>query len=155
VLKYEPSLKELATGKFWIGDICYVYPNKEWSGKHGYFCDTLKEVGCYSYNEPKYIDSNNGLFFTYKDTPFFVCVTRHGDGVYNLKHHNKIVGKLRVDAGLLSVVPEELIALWNSVANYDGVWSSMGGVWLDIPKDFKVVASNGDFKFAGYSIKTS
>lgn len=37
---------------------------------------------------------------------------------------------------------------------YDGVWPNMGGVWVEVKRDFIVDAANGNFAFDNFKVVT-
>ena len=142
--------------KYWVGDPCYVYPKKEWSK----FCNTI----------PYDNHGNFDNFFTttYNDIPFFVTSTAYGDGCYKLtKNGSPVVGELGVDAGLLSIIPEELIQLWGKEeeAGNLGIWVTIDDEdcevtvvergWVTIDEDCEVtVVERGVFSFGSYEVDT-
>lgn len=136
------SMLKLPPGRYWVGDPCYVYPDAEWSQ----FCGVLN--GAREDSDPTF-----GIVFEYGGTPFFVSQTAYGDGCYELFFDGMHkLGECGVDAGLLSVIPEQLVKLWepkeNSRENY-------GGVWVSIQEECKASSNGGDVKFGKHYIQTT
>jgi hypothetical protein len=127
----------LTPGRYLVVDPCYVVPNEMWSD----FC------GASFVNHAATRASFDGI-------SFFCQGTAHGDGCFVLKCGNKTVGECGVDAGLLSIIPETLIQLWNSEKNYDGMWPNMGGVWVEIKENTPVHYGDGNFSFGAFRMKT-
>jgi len=126
----------LKKGKYWVGDPCYVYPDKEWRA----FCGTLL----------------NGKFeehvAVYGTKQFFVTSTAHGDGCYALLRDGKMVpGELGVDTGLLSIIPQALVRLWDTKKEANRL-----GIWVTIDSDCEVTVPRlGVFTFGPYSVNTT
>ncbi len=82
--------------------------------------------------------------------PCFIGHTAYGDGVYSLKYKGKNVASLGVDAGLLSLIPIELVKSWGNLEKAKRL-----GHIITMDKSFKVKYNNGDFSWPNYRIKTS
>jgi len=137
----------LTPGRYLIVDPCYVFPDERWSE----FCDTMFAIPG---NKNCCLDSQ-GLVFSDNDIEFFVCGTAHGDGYYSLKESGISIGGCGVDAGLLAIIPENLIEKWNSKDKYTGIHENFGGVWIDIKKDTPIeVYRDGCFSFGSFDMNT-
>jgi hypothetical protein len=140
----------LPKGRYYVGEPCYVVPDNLWSQ----VCDLFiydkieRKAGDFqtSYPAP---DSRDGQIIKYKDIPFFVCGTAYGDGCYPVKQNGKTLAHLGVDAGLLSIIPSELVKQWGKQADAERL-----GFSVNISHDFSIKAEGGNFKFAGYSVET-
>lgn len=87
-------------GEYYIGDPCYVVPDKEW-------LPLLERTGYFgNHFSPEYTD---GLFL-YKGQHAFAHSTRYGDGCYDLNGAGSSeFNMIGVDAGLISVIPLKTI----------------------------------------------
>lgn len=120
---------ELKKGKYLVVDPCYIYPDDDWSD----FGDI-------------YFKTGDGEIET-KYGNFFVCGTAYGDGSYQLKRGGAVIGTMGVDAGLLSVIPLEILKKW-------GCTDSRLGCLIDV-EDCEISYNGGDFEFGGFSVNTS
>ena len=108
----------------WFGDPCYVVPDGFNHDTKNYWESLVnmmytKETfthpdgteNCIRHTET--LDSQNEIrVVEVDDEKFYMWSTAFGDGCYPLTLNNKLVDKLGVDAGCLSVVPMKLINLW-------------------------------------------
>lgn len=84
-------------GEYYIGDPCYLIPDKDWEkiGK-----DTNWWGSEYnSSSEPK--DFDDGIYHWNKKT-CFAAFTAHGDGCYGNRKGNTVIA---VDSGLIGIIP--------------------------------------------------
>lgn len=102
---------------FYIGDICYVLSDDIYSGVWG-------KIGLYADGEYATADGNK----------FAVASTAYGDGCYGDDYGN-VYG---VDAGVLGLVPFELVAKRNGV-QWGAVFEGEG--------EATMVAKDGEFEF--------
>lgn len=121
----------LPAGEYYIGDPCYVVPNKDWI--------PLLERAGYFGSEPS-LDCDEGFFF-YKDKACFAYLTAHGDGTYTDKSHNKYP----VDAGVIGILPVE-------VCDFKELLYPC--VTKKFEKDFVVWEESGVFHFGDIIIST-
>jgi hypothetical protein len=99
-LKAEPLNHLHIKGEVWVGDPCYVMD--DWDN----FCEKLFAVE----KENKGYSDRDGVKMVTDKGSFFVCGTNCGDGVFPVKAHGYQKGTVGVDAGLLSIIPMEMIA---------------------------------------------
>lgn len=79
----------MKAGEYYIGDLCYVMNDEEWSEMCDLFFEGQDNHGC-----------NEGVF-TLKDGRVFACYnTNHGDGSYN----TNIGGNCCVDSGSIGCI---------------------------------------------------
>jgi hypothetical protein len=125
------SVTHLPPGKYWVTDPCYVYPESEWMD-YCNNCDSgMKE---------------------YDGVPFFGFGTAYGDGEYELLQGAATIGSCGVDAGLLAIIPDALVAKWGkrSKEELKGL-----GVAIDLMEPTAVHESGGDVQFGRFSLETS
>jgi hypothetical protein len=128
-------------GNVVITDPCYVF-----GGIPG-FWDTFCSI-LFEYEDQGVDIKEEGLFVTIDSHVVFICNTCYGDGRYPLIDRNgKTIGYLPVDAGLLSVIPEELVRSISDFTCYNLVQIIEGGVVL--------AQGNGDFQIGDYIVITS
>ena len=126
-------MEKFKAGKYYVGDPCYVFTDKEW--------DELIEqtycFGCEIKNIPEgYL--NTGVY-NYKGMKFFADGTAYGDGCF-YDNHDREYG---VDAGLIGIVPFEILSTGGS-----------GGQIIEFEQDFYVSAEGGIFHFGDITINT-
>ena len=131
----------LEAGRYYIGDPCYTFSDKE----HDLWIEFLD--GC------NWGRDGTGLS-EYKGHRFFTAGTAWGDGTYVLdgpgtyKH-------LGVDAGMLAIMPE---ALADGVSEaHSDIWGEDGDglyAFVDFPESFDVDYDNGVFRFGDFVIDT-
>lgn len=138
---------KLKEGKYWLGDVCYVYPTTEWQD----FCNNLfqREGGS------KCVD---GIEMDYKSIPFIVIGTAYGDGIYSLTQKGVEIASLGVDAGLLSVIPLSLVESWK---DSKGEWGNnhtdlleLGHI-IELTTEVSFVAHGGNFCFGDFEVITA
>lgn len=129
----------MPSGKYWIGDPCYIYPDNCW----GEFCDNL------------YTDNVDNCPFITKEG-IFVNGTEYGDDCYLILKNNRQIGELGVDAGLLALVPLTLAETFDKYYEkyFRGTVKDLG-IIVDISENFKIKVISGDFSFLDYEVKTS
>ena len=135
-------------GRYWVGDPCYVYPDAEWSD----FVDLM-----YDYDEEgghEVCHLKDGGIATYDNVQFFISNTRWGDGYYPLIQNGQIIGGLGVDAGLLSVIPEELINKWHPSGATLEDHENFAGHWITIESKCSVESTSGNFEFGEFEVFT-
>lgn len=76
-------------GRIWIGDPCYVIPDKEWLT----FLDVLWSAS-----------DEDGVVINTPKGNFFVWGTAYGDGEYPVERSSENIGSCGVDSGLLCVM---------------------------------------------------
>lgn len=103
---------------FYIGDICYVLSKDVYNGVWG-------KIGQYQ----------DGEYITDDGYKFAMASTAYGDGCYDDDGNNVY----SVDAGVLGVVPFELVTNWNK-AQWGAVFEGAG--------EATMVARDGSFEFA-------
>lgn len=94
------------TGGVWFGDPCYVFPNERWEE----FCNTM-----FAYEKAHDPDRHYiGKVTSFTGTDWYTWSTAYGDGCYHLQLNGNTVGRLGVDAGMLSAIPWSLIKEWGT-----------------------------------------
>lgn len=132
----------LKKGKYIVTDPCYVFPDSEWSK----FCDTTQSI---EGNENCALD-RDGIKISYNGIDFFVCGTKYGDGCFPIYKNGIPIADLGVDAGLLSVIPVELLKTWKA----DMKEAKRLGVFITLDKSYPVKVSDGDFSFGPFEVFT-
>jgi hypothetical protein len=127
-------MKQFKAGKYYVGDPCYVFTDKEWD-------ELIEQTYCFGIQYDKmpegYEDTN---VYNYKGMDFFTDGTAYGDGSY-YDNEGRVYG---VDAGLIGIVPFEILST-------DGD----GGQIIEFEKDFRVYSSgDGIFYFGNITIDT-
>lgn len=133
-------------GRYWVGDLCYVYPDEEW----GQFCDADFGKTEHCIDKDGAIGRYHGGYF------FFVAGTAYGDGIYPLRKNGQVLSNMGVDAGLLALVPMELVSIWGTTSQaYDL------GVVINCEKPFTVSMlpstnkyRSGNWAFLDYEVIT-
>lgn len=133
-------------GKFWIGDPCYIFPDTEWQE----LCNLMFPNDS---NEADFNDSETVRVVEIEGETCYLFGTAYGDGVYPLVVDGKMVDELGVDAGMLSVIP------MNLVRKRSNGWSKskqfgVNNFTIDV-KDAKISVKNGDFTLGDIKIYTS
>lgn len=118
----------IKAGKYWVGDPCYIYPDKQWQE----LCRNIL-------NEDQIVYEG-----------FFIGSTAYGDGGYPIFCKNVQMGRLGVDAGLLSVIPLSIAQKWPE-------WKKRKhlGVEITVTADSVIEYSNGNFEFGDFRVITS
>ena len=133
----------------WIGDPCYVFPEEKWSD----WCDKLFAWEKERFGDGRrehYVGKTVHAALGYK---WYSWSTAFGDGTYPLFIDDKIVAKLGVDAGTLSIIPMGLINHWKQTGEI-GNYREMGHVVTKEHTSLKgeLVTEEGDM-FWGYHTK--
>ena len=126
----------ITPGKYYIGDPCYIWPDDKWDE----FCNEL--------------DYGNGQILEFEGKGLYVFSTAFGDGVYDLIQNDLKIRYLSVDAGLLSIIPLDLI---ESMPNHklEGIRTETYYKIIEITEDIKInEVGKGHIKFGEYSINT-
>lgn len=131
-------------GKYWIGDPCYVFSDKDWSK----LCNLMfPDDGA----GKDFDDSNTVRVVRRVDGAYaFLFGTFSGDGEYPARIGHVKIGSLGVDAGMLSVIPFELLKKsgWGESKSY--------GIILDFDgSPNKMSVSEGNFMYGKLVINTS
>lgn len=129
------------SGKYWIGDPCYVFPDEEWQQ----LCKLMYPEGKADFEDRDIIRvvNVNGIHC-------YLFGTAYGDGSYDLKDSGEDIAELGVDAGMLSMIPIELVNAkgWGETKWAGHVVTLKGG-------KKRIGVDNGDFFFGKLSINTS
>lgn len=130
------------SGKYWVGDPCYIFPDKEWSK----LCSLMYP----NHNEPEFDDSNTIRVVNVNGIHCYLFGTAHGDGSYELKDSGNELAILGVDAGMLSMIPMELVKEkgWGETKHCGHIITIKSG-------KKQIGVSGGDFFFGTLSINTS
>ena len=115
----------MKAGAYWVGDLCYLIPQEDWS----VVCQTLGDG-----REPV------GGSFTLGGHEGAIFPTAYGDGVF----FDQLGREFGVDSGTLGVFPAGV---------YESPFSD-GGVVVDFPEDFSVSCVDGEMRFGHLRIKT-
>lgn len=130
-------------GKFWVGDPCYIFADNAWQ--------KLCELMYPNHNEPDFNDRDSVRVVEVDGVKCYLFGTAHGDGTYELKRSGEVIGELGVDAGMLSVIPMEIVKLrgWGKTK-----WA---GTEIDLLGNHKkqIGVDGGDFFYDTLSINTS
>lgn len=115
----------MRAGKYWIGDLCYLVPEKYWNQVVAFLGDgrTPRE-GEFD------LEGHRGAIFS----------THHGDGVYPDQFGNTY----GVDSGTIGIFPADV---------FPGLFKALGTIH-DFPEDFTVRSDDGDMEFGSVRIKT-
>jgi hypothetical protein len=120
----------------YIGDPCYVIKDRAtWAD----LCDKMWDG--------KIDRTRDGAVVTTDKGKFFICSTAYGDGCYPVNEGDSMVSEVGVDAGLLSIIPLELL---DEVEAGDNLYSlgyktEVNGV---------VTAEGGNFDIGNLSVIT-
>jgi len=129
-----PEKSELLTeGGFWVGDPCYILPDRDWP----VFCEES-----FDYEE-------NVALYDYDGENFIAWDTKNGDGDYSLKVDNSTVKRLSVDAGMISVIPMSLVKKFGATAGS----LALGCIVKDISYLVLNSFSDGDISVTVYDSK--
>ena len=145
----------------WFGDPCYVVPDGH-SHEKNYWEPLVNMM----YTKEKYthddgneytrhtetLDSRNEIrVVEVDDEKFYMWSTAYGDGCYPITLNDKVVDKLGVDAGCLSVVPMKLLNLWG-VSTEE---AKQSGYIHEGPGNHGFMAvEEGDFRWNNWDILT-
>lgn len=123
---------KLKAGTYYVGDPCHVFSDEVWQ-------ELLQKTRFFKNN-----------FFEIDGYKGFASGTAYGDGIY-VDNFGKEYG---VDAGLLGVVPIELVKRF--VDNWEGVKDNIKRIAnvVDFDKDFYPTEEEGFFQFGHIEIET-
>lgn len=124
----------LKKGKYLISDPCYCYPDDDWQQNYDIF------------TENNYVEID--------DYTLFSGSTAYGDGVYKLNKGNKIFGRIFVDAGLIAIIPVELVKKWDSFERMKKDEKRGLVKFIVLEDDTKVNYNSGDYSFGPFEILT-
>jgi len=128
---------KIPNGKAWIGDPCYVFPDTHWAN----LCSLMFPQKGPKSHLPAVNDWNGAEVIVEvddKEYKFWIIGTASGDGCYSLtKNGSMISDSLGVDAGLLSVIPLNVLMAWEGTE--DGL-----GVTVEL-KQAVLTANEGNF----------
>ena len=127
----------LPAGEYWIGDPCYVIE------PHSVWLELVDEF----YGDRREIDHDEVRIVEYKGQRMVWSPTDYGDGVY----YGSNGYSYGVDAGLLGVVPTELICEGSTEAGYREKGSSTGTLHT-FEYDFEVVRTENHVQFGDLEI---
>lgn len=130
------------SGKYWFGDPCYIFPDKEWQ--------QLCKLMYPNHNKPDFNDRDQIRVVNVNGVHCYLFGTAHGDGSYDLMKSDKEIGLLGVDAGMLSMIPIELVNAkgWGETKHCGTVVTLKSGM-------NRISVNGGDFVFGEYTINTS
>lgn len=117
-----PVSQTFKKGKYLVGDLCYVYPDDEWS-------DYVNE----NFKNARYGEDIAGAILTYNGIDIFTCATAYGDGEYPVIQDGKEIGSFGVDAGMTALIPLELAKTWPEYENKKDSY-----VLIKLNKDFEI-----------------
>lgn len=86
-------LKNVGTGMFWVGDLCYLLGHSD--EEHEQWMDLLHETDFF----------DGEAIGTLKGEKVIGFNTKHGDGVYNDQYGNEYP----VDAGIIGIAPRSIV----------------------------------------------
>ena len=145
----------------WFGDPCYVVPDGHSHEKNYWepLIDMMYEKKKFTHTDGKEYDQHVETFDSRNtirvvevdDEKFYMWSTAYGDGCYPITLNDRVVDKLGVDAGCLSVVPVKLLNLWDigpTEAKQSGFISEGPGL-----HGFMAV-EEGDFRWNNWDILT-
>lgn len=132
-------------GKYFIGDPCHaISDKKDWAELCGLM---FPDDGVADFD-----DSNNirvvEIEYNNKVHKCYLFGTAYGDGSYPLYKDGNLVDYLGVDAGMLSLIPAELL----QKENYGE--SVHCGAFMDIDENDMMLVSNGNFTYGSFDINT-
>jgi hypothetical protein len=129
----------LPPGKYFIGDICYLFPRptEMWDD----IVDLIYEKD----------DQGKSFDFTYKGIRFVGGTTKNGDGEY--KDTNGF--SYPVDAGIIAIVPYEAFNLEPKNYHHDKLTIEDACINLvEFKNNFPVIIDDGEFDFGHININT-
>lgn len=138
----------LSTGKYFIGDPCYVIDDEKWDSfleKSLYFNlfedeDAMKNHGNYRSQDEQ------GGIFEFEEYEYSAFSTAFGDGNYNSNGY----GFFPVDSGSLGAIPIELCHL----SEEEIINQSLGSI-VEFDKPFYCSSDNGTIIFGNVEIYTN
>jgi hypothetical protein len=125
----------LPAGKYYIGDLCYVFEDEEWDN---FFSDTLNQP---DEGQHRFAITNGG--FEVNGKKLWYHGTAYGDGGYPDQNGHIY----SVDAGLIGVLPFELV-----VHKYENLYR-LGNV-VEYDYDFECSYEDGTFYIGPLRIPT-
>lgn len=125
----------MPAGKYWIGDPCYVFPNK--GPMENKWDEILAEVNFF---EVSYGELDDGKI------KVWAASTAYGDGRY-IGSNGKA---FPVDAGLIGIVPKETV---DYLGRTDNDLDYLG-LFIEFTEPFVVRSNNGLFHFGHIEIDT-
>jgi len=130
-------------GKFWVGDPCYIFADNSWQ--------KLCKLMCPTHTDPDFDDRDTVRVVEVDGVKCYLFGTAYGDGTYNLKQSDEVIGKLGVDAGMLSIIPMEIVKLrgWGKTK-----WAGTEITFRGNNKK-QIGVDGGDFFVDIYSIRTT
>jgi len=124
------NVLNLESGKeYWFGDPCCVFGDEE-NGFWDRYCDMM--------SSDKSVEDVG--IVTYKEHDFLYMSTAYGDGSYSVETED-IFEYVRVDSGLLAVIPMDLI---KSLENVSESSLQLGVVFTPHPNVLNVYANVGE-----------
>jgi len=138
---------KIPDGKAWIGDPCYVFPDTHWAN----LCSLMFSRPAPNSNIPT-VNDEDGAEVTIeidgKKYKFWIISTAFGDGVYTLtKDGVSINPELGVDAGLLSVIPLNVLDAWGGKEDHLGATVELKQAVLTAKEgNFTLQSPTGEFQ---------
>jgi len=114
-------------GRYYIGDLCYVFTDKEW--------EELCKMELW-----------NGDSHEFKGKIIYSDGTAYGDGEYNDQKGNSYP----VDSGTIGIAPVEILSKSKLKSNFMFFTPN----FFDFKKEFTVESNNGWFRFGHIVIET-
>jgi hypothetical protein len=148
----------LPSGTYYIGDPCYVVPDEGWMQmieETNYF--NLFPSGDFRMgrrHNPKHLQY--GVFLCHPDDvnpPYYMAVslTAYGDGSFPCREDGGYIGMCEVDAGLIGVIPIEMIMSFNA----DLTRALVLGIIHDFINSFSIEYENGIITFGNITVDTT
>ena len=147
---YTKSLGDRGTiklkGEYYIGDPCYVFPNhSDWDD----VCDEMFGEEEYDFNDREQL-----RLFEINGIKSFWFGTAYGDGEYPLYVNNSMVDTLGVDAGMLSLIPIEIIKLTHpELLTNDDEFERLG-FKMSIDGEYTFELDNGNLRIGPIFLET-
>ena len=133
---------KLPNGKAWIGDPCYVFPEDYWDN----FCSLM-----FGDSHNPVVNDKDGAEVVVtvdgKDYKFWIIGTAFGDGNYALRKNGMEIGTgLGVDAGLLAVIPLDVLEAWDGKEDHLGTTILLQNATLTASEgNFQLKAKDGNY----------
>ena len=134
-------MNKYPSGTYIVSDPCYLIENDEW----GNLLDK------YNYFEGREHCEDHGF-------QWFCHHTMWGDGGYDLKKNHKLIGEISVDAGLIAIIPVDLVEKWTKTEKQQAELTRMLGRHIqkiEISKDFRPFYADGVYIFGEYEVDTN